>query len=86
MSLLSLLHIFHVIIELEPPLLTLSRKMFAKEPVLRISIYTRAERRHCSTVLFFNFEHTSHLVLLLLLLILSMYLISGFDILYFSRF
>ena len=54
------------------------------EPVLRISIYPRAELRHRSAVFIFNFEHISHLVLVLLLLILSMYLIAGFDILYFS--
>ena len=56
------------------------------EPVLWISIYPRARRHHCSTVFIFNFEHISHLVLVLLLLILSMYLIAGFDISYFSRF
>ena len=54
--------------------------------MLWISIYSRAERRHRSTVFIFNFEHISHLVLVLLLLILSMYLIAGFDISYFSRF
>ena len=57
-----------------------------EEPVLWISIYPRAEQRHRSTVFIFNFEHFSHLVLVLLLLILSMYLIAGFDISYFSRF
>ena len=31
-------------------------------------------------------EHISHLVLVLLLLILSLYLIAGFDMLYFSHF
>ena len=40
-------------------------------------IYPRAEWRHRSTVFIFNFEHISHLVLVLLLLILSMYLIAG---------
>ena len=45
-------------------------------------IYPIAERRHSSTVFNFNFEHISHLVLVLLLLILSMYLIAGFDIVY----
>ena len=49
-------------------------------------MYLRAQRRHRSTVFIFNFEHISHLVLVLLLLILSMYLIAGFDISYFSRF
>ena len=53
---------------------------------LLISIYPRAEQRHRSTVFIFNFEHISHLVLVLLLLILSMYLIAGLDISYFSRF
>ena len=50
--------------------------------MLQISIYPRAERRHRSTVFIFNFEHISHLVLVLLLLILSMYLIARFDIVY----
>ena len=45
-------------------------------------IYPRAEWRHRSTVFIFNFEHISHLVLVLLLLILSMYLIARFDIVY----
>ena len=45
-------------------------------------IYPRAEQRHRSTVFIFNFEHISHLVLVLLLLILSMYLIARFDIVY----
>ena len=49
-------------------------------------IYPRAEWRHRSTVFIFNFEHISHLVLVLLLLILSMYLIAGCDISFFSRF
>ena len=34
----------------------------------------------------FKIEHISHLVPVLLLLILSMHLITGFDISYFSRF
>ena len=55
-------------------------------PVLWIPIYSRAEWRHHSTVFIFNFEHISHLVLMFLLLILSMYLIAGFAISYFSRF
>ena len=54
--------------------------------MLRISIYPRAGRRHHSTVFIFNYEHISHLVLVLLLLILSMYLIAGFDTSYFNRF
>ena len=49
-------------------------------------LYPRAERRHHTTVFIVNFEHISHLVLVFLLLILSIYLIAGFDILYFSRF
>ena len=57
-----------------------------QEPVLWISNYPRAERRHRSTDFIFNFEHISHVVLVLLLLILSMYLIGGFDISNFSRF
>ena len=55
---------------------------FLQEPVLQIFIYSRAEWRHRSTVFIFNFEHISHLVLVLLLLILSMYLIARFDIVY----
>ena len=57
-----------------------------QEPVLQISISPRAERRHRSTVFTFNSEHNSHLALVLLLLILRMYLIAGFDISNFSRF
>ena len=57
-----------------------------QEPLLEILIYSRAERRHRSTVFIFNFEHISHLILVLLLLILSMYLIAGYDISNFSRF
>ena len=53
-----------------------------EEPVLWISIYPRAEQRHHFIVFIFNFEHISHLVLVLLLLILSMYLIARFDIVY----
>ena len=45
-------------------------------------IYPRAEWRHRSTVFIFNFEHISHLVLVLLVLILSMYLIASFGIIY----
>ena len=51
--------------------------------MLRISIYPRAKRRYRSTVFIFNFQHISHLVLVLLLLILRMYLIAGFDIISF---
>ena len=87
MFLLSTLHISHVIVESESLLLTLSMKMFARNPCYESpSIYPRAERRHCSTVFIFNFEHISHLVLVPLLLMLRMYLIGGFDISYFSRF
>ena len=53
---------------------------------ISFKLYPRAERRHRSIVFIFNFEHTSHLALMLLLLILSMYLIDGFDISHFSRF
>ena len=53
-----------------------------QEPVLWISIYPRAERRR-STAAFI--AHISHLVLMFLLLILSMHLIGGFDVSYFSR-
>ena len=45
-------------------------------------INPRAEWRHRSIVFTFNSEHISHLVLVLLLLILSMYLIARFDIVY----
>ena len=51
--------------------------------MLRISIYPRAKRRYRSTVFIFNSQHISHLVLVLLLLILRMYLIAGFDIISF---
>ena len=54
-----------------------------QEPVLWIYIYPRAERRHSTTVFIFQI---SHLVLIFLLLILSIYLIAGFDISYFRRF
>ena len=47
-------------------------------------IYPRAEWRHRSTVFIFNFEHISHLVLVLLLLILSMYLIARLFIINFN--
>ena len=57
-----------------------------QEPVLWISIYPRAERHHLTNVFIINFKHISHLVLVILLLILSMYLIAGFDVLYLSRF
>ena len=50
------------------------------------SIYPRAERRHRFSVFIVNFEYISHLGLVFLLLILSMCLIAGFDISYFSRF
>ena len=45
-------------------------------------IYPRGEWRHRSTVFIFNFEHISHLILVLLLLILSMYLIARFGVVY----
>ena len=51
-----------------------------------VSIYPRAERRHRSTVFIVNFEHISHIALVFLSLILSMYLIGGFDLSYFSSF
>ena len=57
-----------------------------EEPVLWISIYPREEWRYGWTVFIFNFDYFSHLVLVLLLLILSVYLFPEFDILYFSRF
>ena len=50
------------------------------------SIYPRAEPRHRFSVFIVNFKHISHLALVFLLLILSMCLIPGFDISYFSRF
>ena len=53
--------------------------------MLRIYL-PRAERRHRFSVFIANFEHISHLGLEFLLLILSMCLIDGFDISYFSRF
>ena len=54
--------------------------------MLRISIYSRAELRHLTTVFIVKYEHISHLVLVFLLLIMNMHLIAGFDVLYFSRF
>ena len=54
--------------------------------MLWISVYPGAERRYRSTTVIVNIEHISHLVLVCLLLILSMYLIAGFDLSYFSRF
>ena len=50
------------------------------------SIYPKAERRHRFSVFIVDFEHISHFGLVFLLLILSMCLIAGFDISYFSRF
>ena len=49
---------------------------------MRNLIYPKAEWCHRSTVFIFNFQHISHFVLVLLLLILSMYLIARFDIVY----
>ena len=84
MSLLLTLYISHVIVELES--VDFEQENVCLEPLLWISIYPRAELRHPSTVFISNFEHISHLVLVLLLLILSMYLIVGFDASYFSCF
>ena len=50
------------------------------------SIYPTAEWRDRFSVFIVNFKHISHLGLVFLLLILSMCLIAGFDISYFSRF
>ena len=59
--------------------------MFASNRCYR-SIYPRVERRHRFIVFMVNFEHISDLGLVFLWLILSMSLIAGFDISYFSRF
>ena len=57
-----------------------------QEHTLPNFIYPRVEWRHRYNVFIVNFEHISHLVLVFLLLILSMYLIAEFDIWYFCRF
>ena len=54
--------------------------------MLWIGIYSRAERSHHSTFFIVRFEHILHLFLVFLLLILSMYVIAGFVLAYFSRF
>ena len=54
--------------------------------MLWICIYSRAERRHHSTVFIVSFEHILHLFLVFLLLILSMYVIAGFVLSYLSCF
>ena len=59
--------------------------MFARNQCFG-SICPRAERRHRFSVIIVNFKHISYLGLVFLLLILSMCLIAGFDISYFSRF
>ena len=81
MSILPPIHNLHVIVESESLLLTLSRKMFGRN-----LYYESPQRRHRSTAFIFNFEHISHLLLVLLLLILNMCLIADFDISYFSCF
>ena len=63
-------------------MLTLTRKIFARNQCYESPSTLRTEQRHCSTVFIFNFEQILHLVLVLLLLILSMYLIARFDIVY----
>ena len=73
------LHISHVIVD---SVVNFEQENVCQGPMLRISIYPRAELGHSSTVFIFNFQHISYLVLVLLLLILSMYLIAGFDIIY----
>ena len=73
------LHISHVIVE---SIVNFEQENVCQGPMLRISIYPRAERGHSSTVFIFNFQHISYLVLVLLLFILSLYLIAGFDIIY----
>ena len=84
MSLSLTLYISHVIVELEA--VDFEQENVCLESLLWISIYPRAELRHRSTVFISNFEHISHLDLVLLLLILSMYLIVSFDTSCFSRF
>ena len=84
MSLLPTFYILHVIVELESLLMTLSRKMFARN--LCYESPSTPEQNDVSTVFIFNFEHISHIVLVILLLVLNMYFIAGFDISYFSRY
>ena len=71
MSLLLTLHISHVIVEIESVLLTLRKQMFATNPCYKSP----------STL-----EQNDIIALLGLFLILSKYLIAGFDISYFSHF
>ena len=86
MSLLSILHISHVILKLESLLLTLSQKMFAGNQCYE-SPSTLGQNNVITLLsLFFHLEHISHHVPVLLMLISSMYLIAEFDISYFSRF
>ena len=84
MSLLSTLHISYVI--LVSLLFALSRSVFARNPYYVSLSLSRTERRRDSTVFTVNFKYISHIVLVFLLLILSMYLIVGFDISYFRQF
>ena len=60
--------------------------MFARNPYYASLSLSRTERRRDSTVFTVNFEYISQIVLVFLLLILSMYLIVGFDISYFRQF
>ena len=86
MSLLSTLHISHVIVGLESLLLTLSRKIFVGNQCYKSP--STLEQNDVIALLFyiFNLEHILHLIQVLLLLVLSMYLIAWFDISYFSHF
>ena len=84
MSSLSMLHISHIIVE--SLLLTLSRKIFARNPCYESPFTLEQNDVIALLSVFFNFEYTSHIALVLLLLILSIYLIAGFDISYFSYF
>ena len=84
MSLLSTLHISHVI--LESPLLTLSRNIFARNLCYE-SLSTLEQNEAIALVSLFLILNTfSNLVLVLQLLILSMYIIAGFDNLFSSHF
>ena len=79
MSFLSALHILHVIL-----VSIVDVEHVCQEPVFWIYL-SQSRIRHRFSVFIFNFKHVSHLGLVFLLLILSMCLISGFDISYFSH-
>ena len=84
MSLLSTLHISHVI--LESPLLTLSRNMFSRNLCYEFLSTLEQNDAIAPPSLFLILNTFSNLVLVLQLLILSMYIIAWFDNSFSSRF